>query len=52
MAQDEAVFRQSLLNTLTATFSMNQDERKFSEEQLKMLETAEGRTNPLHDSRA
>eukprot|EP00794_Sanderia_malayensis_P006843 gene6843-7611_t len=42
MAQDDATFRQSLLNTLAAAFSVNQEERSFSEDQLKIFETTEG----------
>ena len=43
MADDELTFRESLLNTLAGTFSVNQQERAYSEEQLKIFETSEGK---------
>ena len=45
MNEDEAAFRESLLNTLAGTFSVNHQERSCAEDQLKIFETSEGESN-------
>ena len=42
MNEEEAAFRESLLNTLAGTFSVNHQERSCAEDQLKIFETSEG----------
>ena len=42
MADDDVAFKESLLNTLAGTLSVNHQERVFSEDQLKIFETVEG----------
>ena len=42
MADEDVAFKESLLNTLAGTLSVNQQERLYSEDQLKIFETSEG----------
>lgn len=42
MADDDITFKESLLSTLAGTLSVNQQERLYSEDQLKIFETSEG----------
>ena len=47
MADEDVAFKESLLNTLAGTLSVNHQERVYSEDQLKIFETAEGAARPF-----